>query len=478
MRLRKLVLSAGLAVTLVASAIPALGANLAPQGSIGKTTYDSSTGEAEPVAVTPGWVTDKGASWDGTVEKTDDTDTTKVAKTTYTYTVVEGTPSSMDLLVREGIDKTYTYGERALVNKLNVTSQTVYNLDKYKVSDTLVDKETSDGNGETSSTLVFKDKDTQDTFIKNIGGEGATAGVLTIESTTNGYTVTGTITSKETEATEATLPDGYGYVIATTKGDNNDFKAYTYDDGSALLNEVALEEGKIGDDAAVYAKLTTLGVTYVIGGKTSSVANGLLFDTDSTADQAAGKVTFDEGYTATIAKGDALDKTKFEGLSEDAKSAGAFSIAVTLTSTGANRTETESALTFKIARPIDVAEGVTWYILAAHTDGTFEIIPATEAGGYITFSTSKFSTFELVYTAAAAAEDPTEEQQQEEQQPGEQQPDDSQDPATPEINKGRSDKSPTVVKSGDNSMMPIVVVSLLLALCAGSVAVYKEKKTL
>ena len=191
----------------------------------------------------------------------------------------------------------------------------------------------------------------------------------------------------------------------------------------------------------------------------------------------------DTGYIYTIQQKEAPSSDTVKGIFDKAVKDNSFNLVayldLSVRDAATNKVVEGKAFEFKIGIPTDIGtEGVTYKVLRLHgTATTPDILDTTisEDGKYIVFTTDQFSDYALV-TVAADAEtpaDPKEEQQQEEQQQ-----EDTQNPTTLENTKGGSDKADTGVKSGDNSMMPIVVVSLLLALCAGSVAVYKEKKTL
>ena len=152
---------------------------------------------------------------------------------------------------------------------------------------------------------------------------------------------------------------------------------------------------------------------------------------------------------------------------------------ITVTDENSNEAVEESTtdFTFTIKVPTDIGtDGITYTVLRMH-NGVVEALETTVADGVITFTSNKFSDFALVYTTSAATtEDPTEEAT------------DSTDGTTvadatdaTEAADSTADSSTTSTtaskKTGDNSMMPLFMTTLLLALCAGSLAIYKEKKT-
>lgn len=188
----------------------------------------------------------------------------------------------------------------------------------------------------------------------------------------------------------------------------------------------------------------------------------------------------DTGYIYTIEQNDAPSSDTVKGIFDKTVKDNSFNLVAYLNlsvrDAATNKVVEGKAFEFKIGIPTDIGtEGVTYKVLRLHgTATTPDILDTTisEDGKYIVFTTDQFSDYALVTVAADAetpAEDPTTEAPAE---------DPTQAPATtPEAAKDTTTKSDTGVKSGDNSMMPLFMTTLLLALCAGSLAIYKEKKT-
>lgn len=472
LRLDKLVLSAGLALAMVVTTIP-VGAAITKTGDTVEVQagYMDASGNVKLLSdlTVPG---DNVTVATGLISKTE---------TKYEA----GDATQVDASYVKTKDSAYTYGTTvstsAPVNKVETVT---YTLTDYVVDYAVVSAEVD--NPTLSQENIAK-------VIKAIAGESNEAsGIVVTGITGASYTpytpenateasktkVTGTIT-KVTTTEVSELPSGYQQVITFGEVEGaNDYIVYEYD--KATYEKIVPE---VATDGTPYIVTTNTNKSYILGSRTVSAEGALLFkttttDANTTSVSGAGYKATVNAVTNAIGSG-VLDVSKVKDLPTDAKVAGYFTITVASAS-GPVVDTGDTALTFSIAKPKDVTAG-SWYVATLHTDSegneSYLLLPATLSsdGNYIEFTTSKFSTFALVYSATAAdtAEDPTqEEQQQEEQQ--------QESATTPEGSNGSgssSSSSGSSAKTADNSMMPLFMTTLLLALCAGSLAIYKEKKT-
>ncbi|WP_027431550.1 hypothetical protein [Lachnospira multipara] len=469
LRLDKLVLSAGLALAMVATTIP-VGAAITKTG--------------DTVTVAPGYMDANGNAKDDLtgLTETGDPVTVKTGLTSVTQiTYVEGATDSVDVSYISSKDSNYAYETAAnKVSKPVSKLETVtYTLDNYVVDYAL-------GGEETLSEANVK------AIIKEIAGEtNVASGIEVATSLTSPEYVAVTDdatktkvsgTFKKTTKTALTeLPSSYQNLITFNSVEGaNDYIVYEYDKNScvSIVPELAT-------NGTPYIVTTSVGKSYLLGSRTVSAKGALLFEATN-GDSKTTTVT-NAGYTATVtavtdvAGSGVLDVSKVEDLPSDAAVAGYFTITVAGGS-GVVIDTGDTALTFRIAKPKDVTAS-TWYVATLHTDSegneSYLLLPATLSsdGNYIEFSTSKFSTFALVYSATAA--DTTEEETNNEtNNETETATEAGTEAGTGTTTAGSSTTSTTTsTKTADNSMMPLFMTTLLLALCAGSLAIYKEKKT-
>ncbi len=471
LRLDKLVLSAGLALAMVATTIP-VGAAITKSG--------------DTVTAVAGYMdangNDKGNDLSAlTVTGEEVTvDTGLKSETKTKYTTEAGT--QVDASYAKTKDSAYNYKSTVIASDQVKKVETVtYTLTDYVVNYAI--------DPSTTSTTPALSSNNEEAVIKAIAGETNVASGIKVEVTdpltytqdSNDSTktkVSGEIT-KTTTTEVSELPSGYQQVITFSSVQYaNDYIVYEYDEDTyeKIVPEVAT-------DGTPYIVTTNANKSYILGSRTVSAKGALLFEATN-GDSNQTTVT-NAGYTATVTAvtdtvgSGVLDVSKVEDLPSDAAVAGYFTITVAGGS-GVVIDTGDTALTFRIAKPKDVTAS-TWYVATLHTDAdnnkTYSLIPATLSsdGNYIEFSTSKFSTFALVYSATAA--DTTEEETNNETN-NETETESATEAGTETTTAGTSTTSTTTsTKTADNSMIPLFMTTLLLALCAGSLAIYKEKKT-
>ncbi|WP_031557478.1 hypothetical protein [Lachnospira multipara] len=519
MRLRKLILSTGLAVAMVATSIPALGyvndagtdtdglqkngsgitavdqetGNLTTAGEdfVGayglekdaKVTVSGLTGTITKLSLTGG-ATSTADDMAALAEKNNNKLGKELGVNEYKYADAK-TVSPYSVEATYSVSKTVTVdavatsvgstSEANLIDIAKKTAQGKVALTAAEVASALSVKEATVGEITEASTYVANSgtyTDGTDGTAGTDGSDGTAGTKATLKDAKVEVTKTFTVTyTKDTVAT------GYAYdiIFATTVEDNRDYIAYAYDSENNELTEVATT--KVANGKKIQVSVTDLTQNYVLVSKVVSTKENLIHE-EPTVDGLDIKVT---PNTETN-----LDKTAKEFIDKyviknDLNHIAYLDIAVTKTADGSEVTETETALTFKIAVPTDLPaleDGKTrvFKVIRLH-DGEVVELPTEVVEGYIVFSSDKFSDFALAYVDVAA-ETPAETPET--------------PAAVPETTAGEDTPAPTTTTAGgtsttsktsssgtaDNSMMPIVVVSLLLALCAGSVAVYKEKKTL
>ncbi|SEF83120.1 hypothetical protein [Lachnospira multipara] len=341
------------------------------------------------------------------------------------------------------------------------------------------------GSGYTNAIVDVTDVSAVATIGSDYSVGNAASDNVAAKNTTASYSITTTVTATIT-TTQSELPSGYTYDVVTTMDSNTAYVLYSFDPDTEKFEEVTLT--KVNNNKAVKYSITDLTKVYLLTSKAESTSDVLLFGDgdDDTADKNVQSGLAITGVTQTLVLNNrnastiGTDvKTKFEASLNGYTHVAYFEATVG----GGLVTElTDGAkAVIRIAKPqdiIDANEGktITWQVNSVHED---EIInwPVTEDGNYLVVEADKFSIFELSYTTSAAAtpaetpaEDPTSEAPANEN--------DTQAAApTTEAAQGSGTTSATGVKAGDNSMMPLFMTTLLLALCAGSLAIYKEKKT-
>lgn len=508
MRLRKLILSTGLAVAMVATSIPALGY----VNDAGTDTAGLQKGGSGITAVDKGKLTTAGEDFVGAygLEKDAKVTVSGLNGTITNLSLTGGetsTANGMATLAEKNNNKLgkelgvneYKYADAKTVSPYSV--EATYSVSKTVTVDAvatsvgstskadLIDiaKTTAEGKvaltaAEVASALSVKEAtvgtiNEASTYVENSGAyTDGTADPNGTEATLKDakVEVTETFTVTYTKDTVAT---GYAYdiIFATAVADNKDYIAYAYDSENDELTEVATT--KVANGKKIQVSVTDLTQNYVLVEKVVSTTENLIYE-EPTVDGLDIVLTPNTEANVDKTAKEFIDKYVIKN---DLNHIAYLDIAVTKTADGSEVTETETALTFKIAVPTDLPaleDGKTrvFKVIRVH-DGEVVELPTEVVDGYIVFSSNLFSDYALAYVDVAAetpAETPAED-------PAAETPDAATpDATTPEAAQGSGSgtTSGTGVKSGDNSMMPIVVVSLLLALCAGSVAVYKEKKTL
>jgi hypothetical protein len=483
MRLRKLILSTGLAVAMVATTIPvgaATNTTATPEFTLNGETADQ---DGVAKVVTGGSVTKETATTkEGIIYTTTVTGDLTVKPTTSQLT------STTDAILNE-----YLGDDLSLVAKTSGGKITVTEVKKYALKDYKYDKGAKDDTlvNEKANALAAATAD-----LKNVAEKASD------NNTTPGGTYK--VEVGEVVVAAATYTNGEGDPISTTDTDPavsslivnkvtlEVTTTYTITDLAALgmTYDVVYTDTKNAKDNLVFSVIKYDGKT-VSEVESTKVSNGTVVSlTDLTADYylVVKKVSTAEDLITDFTDPNGLDVTITGGIVPSTKEKEKIDASVkengytlvnylniSVKDGGKSVTSTDKEITFTIDVPVDMPEGVTYKVLRLH-DGIVDVLDTTVADGKITFTSRLFSDFALVYTPAAAetpaetpAEDPAAEAPANE---------DTQAPTTTEAANGTSSTSASGVKSGDNSMMPIVVVSLLLALCAGSVAVYKEKKTL
>jgi hypothetical protein len=440
-RLDKLFLSAGLALTLVATTIPV--------GAAINTSTSTTTTEAT-----------EGLTFDNTVigftgtAFTKDTDEAAFAKavtgkvttaaaavnslTTVTKTITvdavqndDATAASLGDSLKNVIGETAAASKKA--HTYTVTVENTYSFTNYPY--TLTAAAESATAAETAAKTAAKSLIEESAVTAGTSFSCGTYGVAIVEQANfearteavdaaayakdAEYKVRGDVKVTETYIVNS-LPSGYTYDLVLGTAPVSTLKYTVYRQGT---NTTDYE--KITDVTPVttgqYVSTTDLTSTYFLVTEAVSAKGALLFAPTEGNDAATDVVVTSGDYTATITKNDTAkgaDYTLAKDAPESATVAGYFSIA--LTKGGAPATNGPS-ITFKIAVPTDVtaSEGkqIKWQVVRVHDYGdgngeTVELLSATEENGYIVFSSEYFSNFALIYTEVAAdtttPEDPTE----------------------------------------------------------------------
>ncbi len=513
LRLDKLVLSAGLALAMVATTIP-VGA------SVTTTTTTTNGTSVTTVVGAAGYATSDGTAItaDGlkglmaAISGVSTADTTGVATgvsgVTKKDALATGLDNPTDSLVTDGVattayinavDSEYTFGTGSTVASdtgafEQVTTYTVSGYE-YTSTEALATTDAAASAALTAIKTALKienGENSYSTYTVQVtdGTKSATTDAAMVEEkypAKSVFTVSGTFTVTKTYTITA-LPEGYRYDIVLDKEATSNYEyKVAYNEGTTNKEYTNITDC----DDGIVVSLTKLSGTYYLGKKQVSASGNLLFAPTEGNDADTDVVVTSGEYTATITKNAAAngaDYTLAEDAPESATVAGYFKIA--LTKGGTDVTKGPS-ITFKIAVPTDVtaSEGkqIKWQVVRVHDydDGngdTVELLSATEENGYIVFSSEYFSNFALIYTEVAADTTTTEETTDSATDSTTDSATDSTTDATTDSTSATTADSSTTSttaseKTGDNSMMPLFMTTLLLALCAGSLAIYKEKKT-
>lgn len=521
LRLDKLVLSAGLALALVATTIPAIagttttsttesGLTLVSDGSTVDLddTETKATFVSDVIGVTAG--TDTSVSGIskvtaiGTISGFNKT-TADAASSQFTSKIVDG--DKMILVTGTGaglkvmgstitITETYNFNAYSF-ETAGVTGTSTEQADAGAAEDTAKDAAREKVLTEVKTALDLKNDSTSNPTVdlSNDSVAVTEAGTLTATSAANAtdsnkfdgtctvaagtkFNVNGSVTVTKVYTVE-TLPSKYTIDLVFSDAaysTSRDYKLVKDEILTGGNHEVTYVEGtKVNNGKDLLYSTTDLDSTtnYYLVYNLVSTSDALLFAPTSGSDAASASVTVGSD-TATITNAAAPTGDELT----------AFTTALTdnnLTKVAYFKIEglpsaISTAAEFKIAEPTDlpaVASGYTReYKVLRYHDLSVQVLDATvDSDGYIVFSSDKFSNFALAYVDVAA--DTTEEETNNETETTTE-----AGTGTTTTTAGSSTTSTTASeKTGDNSMMPLFMTTLLLALCAGSLAIYKEKKT-
>ncbi len=519
LRLDKLVLSAGLALAMVATTIP-VGAAVHTTTSDGETTVSVEDGFAKDVTTK---VTDANFA---KIVAPDADPVTKESTITITTAAATGTVNSddkkvdvlkqssfNDYLSQNGIDKddVKAASDISYVVEQDVTyaiTGYVYNLSATEKTEVAAEieanTEETKRNAAKANALAAARKaaglpEADSTSNPTVTRELGTA-TCTLEDGANPTKCTVTVTDKVTYTTAVTdlsSYSGYTYDLVLGTVAENEEPVVLKFDKSGHVSEIT-DGITVASDYKVAISLTDLTTSniYVLATKTVSTSSNLLFGTDDADNSEATQKDTTNGESVVI-KGEANPGTaaktaidtvvKNNSLTHVAYfDITAYNNADPTSDTAAVIPATTKTYTFKIAIPTDlpaVADGYTRTYKVIRYHGTdAEILDAEVADGYITFSSNLFSDYALAYVdVAAETTEATEEASNATDGTTVADATDATAAAATEAADSTADSSTTATKKspdmGDNSMMPLFMTTLLLALCAGSLAIYKEKKT-
>ncbi|WP_027431551.1 hypothetical protein [Lachnospira multipara] len=499
-RLDKLFLSAGLALAVIATTIP-VGAGVNTTTANGVTTVDGVVGYATSDGLP--LTTESTKSLLAAISGVSTADTSAVETGVGGVKKQDALPSGLTVNKElftgnqdvtayiEEVDADYEFvkGYKVESDEDAFTQTTTYTVSGYEYTSTTAGSAVAAATAAKTAIInalkIENGSNSYSTYTVSVSENALTAHTAsqpTEDSYAEGtkFTVDGSFTVTKTY-TITSLPEGYRYDIVLDKGEGSNFEyKVAYNEGTKNG-----EYTNITDlDEEIVVSLTKLSGTYYLGKKTVSASGNLLFAPTEGDDSADANVVSGD-YTARITNGsdEEIDLTEVADLPEDVKSAGKFKITVTkegVVGAVANGPE----ITFKIAIPKDVQptsadKKINWIVVRGHdyddgNDVVYEIIPSTVEGDYIVFSSDKFSTYALLYTEVAA--DTTEEETNNETN---NETESATEAGTETTTAGGTSTTSKTSSSGtaDNSMMPLFMTTLLLALCVGSLAIYKEKKT-
>ncbi len=517
LRLDKLVLSAGLALAMVATSIPAIAGTtttttkeqtgLSLNGStvtMNETDNTKVDDEGAFAKAIKGFVKDGDATvaltgYTGTIKsvpvvtvtagnatEAGDKVTSEVASDGYTLTNVKAAAPSIKIAVTNEYTKTLT---------VSVEEQADRTEDQLK--EAALTASTADVNyhKSTMNTLASKLEQDED-GLKIVAGEAAAETVDTtgITDFTKAQNVPVTIT-KEITATytiDSLGASGYTYDFVLDGGDNFEYQVYKKTtDANGIVNVSTVDSSVVNSTSDVKFTITDLTGEYYVAKKPISTAESLLFGDDADkADNTTQDIAVSDTVTLTVKSAEApVDQAVLAEFNTVAKANNA-KIAGYFTANLSTGNYTDSEVTVKIVKPKDIealaGEGKTikYTVIRQHTGMPIEALETNSDGEYITFSSKYFSTFALAYEIVDATTEETEETEEASNATDGTTVADATDAtaaAATEAADSTADSSTTSTtaskNTGDNSMMPLFMTTLLLALCAGSLAIYKEKKT-
>ena len=510
LRLDKLVLSAGLALAMVATTIPAIAGTTPPS-----TTQQSGWAyNGVHFEFNDGKAALAKAVNSDYVEKTDEATTANGFKTfSSTVAVADGGETAVGMgetlakeveaAGQESENQNFLKGALTITYTVNYTSGVIAGTTGLTASATLTDTEVTAINAAiTAKKAAIEELKKSVTAFEStkagvspsvtagevtvVGGMDVTA-LTTVDTNTTqndaeaiiaelgkSYSLKQTVTTVE-KVTD--LPDGYTYDVLLTKNaadaDNYEYHIWSQDSSvsTSYKNQAdAAEIQDLGKDGLMVSlKTLSDNVTYFLTASVVSTTKNLIHE-EPTVDGLNIVVTPNAETNDDKTAKEFIDKYVTEN---DLNHIAYLNIAVTKTADGSDVTETETALTFKIAVPTDLPaleDGKTrvFKVIRVHGGEVVEL-PTEVVDGYIVFSSNLFSDYALAYVDVAA--DTTEDQTNNETES-------ATEAGTETTTAGSSTTSTTTsTKTADNSMMPLFMTTLLLALCAGSLAIYKEKKT-
>lgn len=493
LRLDKLVLSAGLALAMVATTIP-VGA--ASSASSAQTTtvwakdgtivsnaneafvaaikaLDTTTGSiltedgmTKTVEATSGGaISDVTSLTDSAAASYSDDLITKITNDGYTKSGVVLDLSSNKEITDLTQTTTYTYSKTYTTVSTD-TDESTAEASAIKAYGKTVLEALIDAAGSAGTTTTTPSYGTKTVVVTQPSVATATkVGTDTLTPETTKYTVSAEATVTTTYAINDVSYFGYTLSLLLTGG---------FDADATNLEYIVYKVDADGNITSVTPTVTDNGL--VVETTDLSAKYYTAYKTVSTSDALIASAEDDATYTGAIrqiTKSD-LGTTAAEKLAEaieanSAKLVAYLNVTAINTSTNKSVDETANELTFKIAVPVDVdTTGVVFKVLRYH-GSSVDVLDTTVSDGYIYFTSNKFSEYALVTVAAdtTTTEEATDAAS-----------DAATDSATEATTAGSSTTSTTTsTKTADNSMMPLFMTTLLLALCAGSLAIYKEKKT-
>ncbi len=448
LRLDKLVLSAGLALAMVATSIPAIagttsettttsGLTLVSDGST-VNLNDSETKAtfvSDVIGVTAG--TDTSVSGISKVTAIGtisgfEKDNVNVDSSQFTSEIVTGDKMTKvaGLKVKESkitITETYTFNGYVFESAgVTGTSTAQENEDTAKTAATTdaIGKVTT----EVEKALNINDDDTSNPTVAltghpTVAAAGTLADPTTAASETEGkydgtctvaagtkFNVNGSVTVTK-EYTVETLPSKYTFDLVFSDGDNystsRDYKLVKDVTLTGGNHEVTYVEGtKVNNGKDLLYSTTDLDSTtnYYLVYNLVSTSDALLFAPTSGSDAASAKVTVGS-VEATIKNADAPTGDELTAFTTALTDNNLTKVAY-FSITGLD-SAISTAAEFKIAEPTDlpaVASGYTrQYKVLRYHDLAVQVLDASvDSDGYIVFSSDKFSNFALAYVDVAA----------------------------------------------------------------------------
>ncbi len=495
LRLDKLVLSAGLALAMVATTIPVMPVKAATATAGIYSGSTEVTLGADFAATVTGVKTTGTSNVNDTIVKTENVGTVTAGTLNATPSANSEATGVTNYLTKNGLTAVEASTITPFTAGVIVTQQTTYAMSGY--SYTSVETDENETTAKASAVTAAK------TVMEGVAGE-AKVGTATPEdygtkqvtvaasealaatadsenpetytAKTSKYTVAGTYTV----TTTYTITDltSFGYTakytvpgVAAANSGKNIYKVLKLTDATNGGIDITEVTSTSADETVTFEVTDDLTAKYMVAYSVESTSDALI----------TGKTDVD-GYTIKIAPSDGTDDATAKYLIDEYISSNGYTKVsyLNITVKDSNNEAVEESttdFTFTIDVPTDIGtDGITYTVLRMH-NGVVEPLTTTVADGVITFTSNKFSDFALVYgksttdTIEEATDTTTDSTTT----------DSATDATTDSTSATTADSSTTSTtaseKTGDNSMMPLFMTTLLLALCAGSLAIYKEKKT-